>query len=74
MESVWPQRTVMLGVQVHGSAPAVRQTCRDSSGRAETTKIAGLPERLPEDAIEDSAWLKVGPILTNWPETKEYAS
>lgn len=42
MESVWPQRTVMLGVQVHGSAPRSEAERPAETPLAETTKIAGL--------------------------------
>lgn len=41
-ESVWPQRTVMLGVQVHGSAPRSEAERPAETPLAETTKIAGL--------------------------------
>lgn len=41
-ESVWPQRMVMLGVQVHGSAPCSEAERPAEAPLAETTKIAGL--------------------------------
>lgn len=53
-ESVWPQRMVMLGVQVHGSAPrSEAERPADSSG---LNYQNCWTERLPEDAIEDSAY------------------
>ena len=41
-ESVWPQRTVMLGVQVHGSAPHSEAERPAETPLAETTKTARL--------------------------------
>ena len=41
-ESVWPQRMVVLGVQVHGSAPCSEAERPAEAPLAETTKIAGL--------------------------------
>ena len=42
MESVWPQTMVMLGVQVHGSAPRSEAERPAETPLAETTTTAGL--------------------------------